>query len=88
MRLFVCPAFVGKSAFSGNAFPDALYYGPHCTPGTQKSDAGVGIGTLVGERIHLPENTEFCSFLHKIESCVLIETKFISKLLEKFRRQT
>ena len=37
--------------------------------------------------IHLPENTEIGSFLHKIDSCFLIETKFIFKLLRKFRRQ-
>ena len=37
--------------------------------------------------IHLPENTEIGSFLHKIDSCFLIETKFISKLFKKFRRE-
>ena len=37
--------------------------------------------------IHLPENTEVGSLLDKIDSCFLIETKFISKLFKKFRRQ-
>ena len=37
--------------------------------------------------IHLPENIEIDSFLHKIDSCFLIETKFISKLFKKFRRE-
>ena len=37
--------------------------------------------------VHLPENTEIGSFLHKFDSCFLIETKFISKLFKKFRRQ-
>ena len=47
----------------------------------QKSDVGVGIGTLVGNRDSPSENTEIGSFLHKTDSCFLIETKFISKLL-------
>ena len=37
--------------------------------------------------IILPENRKIDSFLRKMNSCFLIETKFISKLLEKFRRQ-
>ena len=53
MRFFVCPAFVGKSAFSGNAFPDALYYGPHCTVGSvmrgrRQIDFSSGIGPSRG----------------------------------------
>ena len=33
------------------------------------------------------ENGKVGSFYHKIDSCFLIETKFISKLFKKFRRQ-
>ena len=37
--------------------------------------------------ITLPENAEIGSFLHKIDSCFLIEMKFTSKLFKKFRRR-
>ena len=37
--------------------------------------------------IPLPENRKVGSFLRKNISCFLIETKFISKLFKKFRRQ-
>ena len=37
--------------------------------------------------ITLPEDRKVGSFSHKIDSCFLIETKFIFVLLEKFRRQ-
>ena len=40
---------------------------------------------LIG--ITSPKNRKVCPFLRKIDSCFLIEMKFISKLFKKFRRQ-
>ena len=37
--------------------------------------------------ITLPKNRKVGSFYHKIGSCFLIETKFISKIFKKFHRQ-
>ena len=40
---------------------------------------------LIG--ITSPKNRKVSPFLRKMDSCFLIETKFISKLFKKFRRQ-
>ena len=50
--------------------------------GPPQSDAGVGSGMLIGERDYLAQNRKVGSFLRKIDSCFLIETKFIFKILQ------
>ena len=48
----------------------------------QNSDAGVGFGTLIGDRDYFAQQIENWFDYHICVSCFLIETKFIFKLLQ------